>query len=765
MSFIKNNHYSNTFLSIIKYIAVTMLLVLIIFSEVLYLNFKRTGLNMTYDLNRKTITQLSNNISYMNDMVKNFCITQFFNADVRQLMLSKENGSFDIQKILNRFIINVSGNSSIHSAIIYNNVSKEYFSTLRGIAYYDEEIFNMIKNNKSIPLLTPIPRILNSDNSTTTEVFTYFIYDSIDKNGIANGSLIVNVKIDWLSSNLNKIKILGSDLIIINKQGQVITDGSGKFKMFEKTNYIISDTSKDTISIESINGKKRVISFSAIPNTDWMLINDEPYEVVFKDLNKIKNQTILFTIIFLILALVLSIIISKRVYSPFNKLIQQVKKSYKETFSENDLKDDLGFLSKAYTKTENNFEKLQDSTSNILKENFIKSMLMENNFTVNKFLEQNFNKFVEVFSNTPKLVMIILKIDHYYVFKNLDIADKKLYKFVISNITSEIFSAYCKNEIIDMGNNELIEILDISSLERFSFDDIVQKIKEIQLNVNKYSNITISAFIGEAVDDINLLAKYYKDIQNMTKYKIFFGHSCILNNKIVKKLITDGNFSYPTELEKKLIGEIKYSNIESITEQYINFINVISCSGYENFMMSIMYFSQSISKLINEINGLLINEIDLDFNAFYVDLLNLETSDEINNKFIHLFKTIAEHKKDEKENKHNIIVQSIKELIYSRCGDKNLSLKEISMELKMSPAYLGKLFKDTYNKSVAEYINDVRFEKAAQLLKNKDINIKDLINKIGFDSESNFYRLFKIYYGVTPNEYRINYALQEIAKK
>ena len=65
------------------------------------------------------------------------------------------------------------------------------------------------------------------------------------------------------------------------------------------------------------------------------------------------------------------------------------------------------------------------------------------------------------------------------------------------------------------------------------------------------------------------------------------------------------------------------------------------------------------------------------------------------------------------------------------------------------------LFKNEVGLSVLEYTNEVQLEAAEQLIKNTNLHICDIMQECGFRNESNFYRLFKNKYGVTPKSYRV----------
>lgn len=91
----------------------------------------------------------------------------------------------------------------------------------------------------------------------------------------------------------------------------------------------------------------------------------------------------------------------------------------------------------------------------------------------------------------------------------------------------------------------------------------------------------------------------------------------------------------------------------------------------------------------------------------------------------------------------------IEESLY---GD--ISVEQLAGTFGYSGKYLGKLFKKHTGKTVKEYINEKRLQKAAELLRKTDMPVADISARAGFNNVTYFNRLFKAAYGKTPREYR-----------
>jgi AraC-like DNA-binding protein len=86
--------------------------------------------------------------------------------------------------------------------------------------------------------------------------------------------------------------------------------------------------------------------------------------------------------------------------------------------------------------------------------------------------------------------------------------------------------------------------------------------------------------------------------------------------------------------------------------------------------------------------------------------------------------------------------------------EKELSIKYLSDKSSLSPCKLQEGFKLMHDRTVADYIRDVRVQKAEELIKNTDLNISEVVYSIGFTSRSYFSKIFKQKYNCSPKEYK-----------
>lgn len=82
------------------------------------------------------------------------------------------------------------------------------------------------------------------------------------------------------------------------------------------------------------------------------------------------------------------------------------------------------------------------------------------------------------------------------------------------------------------------------------------------------------------------------------------------------------------------------------------------------------------------------------------------------------------------------------------------SIHEVAEYFHFSPIYFGRCFQKKTNKSFKSYLNELKVEKAKELLVDSNMKIASIAFSLGFKNESYFYTVFKNITGKTPNQYR-----------
>ncbi|MBQ3493387.1 MAG: helix-turn-helix transcriptional regulator [Clostridia bacterium] len=95
------------------------------------------------------------------------------------------------------------------------------------------------------------------------------------------------------------------------------------------------------------------------------------------------------------------------------------------------------------------------------------------------------------------------------------------------------------------------------------------------------------------------------------------------------------------------------------------------------------------------------------------------------------------------------IIKILKENIFGR-----VSIDDISRKINYSKAYVFKQFKWATNKSVMAFYSELKIKKAKEMIRKESLTIKEIAEKLCFDTPNYFSKTFKKITGIAPTEYK-----------
>jgi len=113
----------------------------------------------------------------------------------------------------------------------------------------------------------------------------------------------------------------------------------------------------------------------------------------------------------------------------------------------------------------------------------------------------------------------------------------------------------------------------------------------------------------------------------------------------------------------------------------------------------------------------------------------------------------AQHVFDFAGSKHVDVIYRAADYIRNNYAEK-ITLQDVADHVYLNPTYFAKIFKEETGQTPGSYITSVRIEESRRLLRDLSVNIVDIPELVGFESQSYFTQVFKKAEGCTPGRYR-----------
>lgn len=723
-------------------IALVVLITSLILSVALYFNFTRTASALAQSYTADQLNQIRYNTDLMFENSKYTMLQYYSNPNVINLLNDTDIAQRNLYEMLQQ-VYSVNINMPYENNIYFYNqaAGKIYYQTSAyDVATFpDQDILQKLKNIQSYKKLYPIPRKMPDDMDFKTgmlpgeEVYSFIYYDG--NPALMKNAIIFNISSQWIKKFIDSMNAeFGKEILIADAQGNVML-GNGNYPYMtdiskkEAFSGVFTGGSSSGYSLKTIGGKKYLVSYVSSDVIDWKYIRITPYDAIAESFQKVLLTTLGIVAAVLLFSLLFGLRISNGINLFFKKRFSELEKRYA-------LEKNAGF----------------DRRQQYLRK------LVELNEDYDSFFSR-LHQYGIPFALNKGFLIVLFQIDTYQAYcRKYTPDDRELFIYGLINIINELAGETdFSHEAIDMGRGFVALVLNDSFTDfQKAAEKIGDLVAKIQGQAQAYLGESFSAVIGSFLEDYSEIPESYAECTDAMNYRIFRGENAVIPVTEVREIqqkdykVSENGLKIMTEF--LLLGKK-----EEALASYHQLIEAAKNGSYTFLQMTIMQIVFSIKETFekeNSSSGLLKTDDCFRLIQDMSEFTSTACIDARIERFI--AKVMAEHERSAKlkDDRLSRRIQEVKLFVEREYSNVDLSPKMIADRFGISPAYFKKLFKDSSNESLGEFITQYRLQKASELLLSTNEPINDIALKCGFNNVNYFYTLFKKKNGITANEYR-----------
>ncbi|MCS7462596.1 helix-turn-helix domain-containing protein [Paenibacillus doosanensis] len=497
------------------------------------------------------------------------------------------------------------------------------------------------------------------------------------------------------------------------------------------------------------------VSAGALERIDsrWIYVSIAPISAIKKPIVFLSQAIVLVSCAGLLLAAVLAWIASRRIYSPLHQLVR--------------------LLSGGKLTQGNEFELIERHWEHMNRESLELQSKLEQQLPQVKegFLLQLIQGYLSAYSeedliermhhygwNTEQRQYIVLYIQ-LVGMSQLDTVgrfshgDEGLITFAAANMAEEIArERFDDCHVINFHN--LTAGLLISIPQGDSCQAELKQLSEaLMQTINRILKMQVTITLSKATTQIRKIPLLFEEAKLALSYRNFGNENQIIDLDAFSRTEEEQPFQYPFSLERDIIQAMRMGQ-ESEAESHIRaFMETLAADGVKE-----MDVQQGVMNLLGSLehammqSGMNPNQLFKSANMFE-QLGQLREPEQIEKWFVHKvigpFIAAMESRADFQLKK--MIEQA---MLYIQAHYMNdISLDSCAEHCGTNAFVLSRTFKQVSGKNFIDYLTDLRMEKAKEMLRNSDLKINEVSERVGYQ-HSYFNRIFKKYEGVTPSQYR-----------
>lgn len=358
---------------------------------------------------------------------------------------------------------------------------------------------------------------------------------------------------------------------------------------------------------------------------------------------------------------------------------------------------------------------------------------------------------------SPQIIMTILCDDFWQICEKLDNRKRYNIKRSILNITRKAIDQEIKAISTTLiGTDKIVVILDCENEKKDLAEAYAVKCANyIRSSILEKTGYSVSIGLSRYCPNKNYLWKAYEESFQALKQVFFYGKNSVLlysaehnlflqkhpkNNEMIlhRKIITN-IFSGDNILIDNVINEIISAlkveeNKEMEVKSRIVIIIAKITQYFENIKLDSSFILERQAKLIVSI--------------FQATSLK-DVQDLVRKYVLDISKIINVAKSNNSKISMNMALSFIKEYYY-----EDLKLKEISDMVGYSTSYFSRTFSDAFGSTFIKTVVNMRINNAKLFLRDSNLTINDISEKVGFKNSSYFSAAFKKEIGLSPTQYR-----------
>jgi AraC-like DNA-binding protein len=764
-------------LRIMLSITLLMVMILSLSSGVLHYSAEKRVLHMQQEANRKVMNQINHNMAYMQEIVKNLALRLYTGTEIVPLMTDVRPDPFDTINAISLLGKEQDSSVFLHSILVYNGHLDEIHAVGElAPQKRDEELAvklaAQLKGEEKLPQVRLIPMNL-SGSEHGVDFFTMLVYENYYENSRNDSVLALNVRPEWIFDNLKAV----NDFAAPDDSGLFMTDAAGRMIFTGGTSDVPApellreklreqeqgDFGFFTTSLTGFG--KYIVTYMNMGEGDLKVVSIQPYNAVLGDIVKMRTTSIVVIVCFLVVSLLVCVLLSHKLYKPVETMLMRIKKAHDSGDGlPGRSSDELSYVTDVHREL---VHKLYDATNErdqqkkIVRNYYLRS-IVTNSFA---FPDEEFRVCIgqnglHIEPGGP-YTLVLMKVDNQNEYMTqTSPGQRELYFFAVTNIAEEIFvrGRYCC-EIVDMRGDHLVAVISGAGAMPPLYGELKIYLKQIQDIVQNYYHLSLSMTVSEAVTDHRELTSRYDQALQLSMYKLLFGKRSIITPDMVQPNLAQLEYHAPLEQEKKLVEAIRTNDLEQMETCVSLVLRHLAGCQYDHIIHGVLHLVDIVKSTIREMNHVRVSTISIDLSGLSRTILEKETLAEMEEHLHGICQDLHDKLKHTEQDHNAALAQAVKEIIHTNYKDMNLSLQSIASTLKMTSAYVGRMFKQSEFVAVGEYINEIRLTHAQELLETKTLSIKEIMELVGFLNESTFFKLFKKKYGVTPKEYRLKRSM------
>lgn len=561
------------------------------------------------------------------------------------------------------------------------------------------------------------------------------------------GIVVVNMKESQISQFLRPSQPGRQGYLLMEMDGTIIshsdkslllTDG-GQLPYIQD---ILQSREKEGYAIHEVNGERLIYTWSLSDQLSWWNVNIYSMDELMTKAYHLQQSLIVLTCVIIFVGSLLAVFLATWLSKPVRQLVRAIRARSNLGVSN---KNELVFLETAFRRMQEEEEELHMMLKE--REQDTRSLAVQN------LLRGEVTKQVDELFPEPNFRVAIVSVDRYRRYVSHTNPETRSYhRYILISQCESRFPEGVHARAVYQGDGCFVIVINYNRERTDSWgDDLDRTLNAIRDKASEILGYSVTIGVSEEAEMCSMVSDQVTEAMEAIKHRITEGSGKIIYWR--QEAERSKKYMYPTNSERRILNFLETGDLESINKELEHIRSDILAADYISYDNILFIYNQLVGVTIKHLreNNISTARIFAGRRNIYSAIASIDTLDELEQYLREFFGEIIHHlaRNQTEVNYGERIIRYLEEHF---CEE--IVFEDMAKEIGISYSYMRKILYELTGKSLIEYINMLRIEKAKQILLETNLSMTQIAAEVGYYNVQSFNRFFRKFEGMSPSSYK-----------
>lgn len=561
------------------------------------------------------------------------------------------------------------------------------------------------------------------------------------------GTIVVNLREKQIGEYLRSSEPGEHGYLLMKSDGTIISHNDKTLLLSDGTKLpfiqeVLESGAKEGYAYHELENERLLYTWSRSNLFGWWNVNIFSMDELMAKTRILQRSIILLTVILIFCGSILTVFLATWLSKPLRELVRTMRARGNLGVAD---KNELAFLNAAFRRMQEEEEELYKLLQE--REQDTRSL------AIHQLLRGEVAKPVVEMFPEPYFLVAVVSIDRYRRYVNKTNPETRSYhRYLLVSQCDGLFPAGVHARCVYQGEGCFAIVI---NYEREELERGLRGIKEALVAIrNKAAELlghTVTIGVSSRAETSAIIQDRVVEALEVIKHRMIEGSGGIT---FWRQDAEHGkSYIYPANSERRILNFLDTGDLDSIMKELDLIRGEIQSAQYISYDNIMFIYNQLIGVTIKHLreNNISTARIFAGRGNIYSALASIDTLDELEEYLREFFGEIIQYLARNPADA-GYSERIIRYLEAHFCEE--IVFEEMAKDIGISYSYMRKIVYELTGKSLIDYINLLRIEKAKQLLLETKLNIKLIAAEVGYYNVQSFNRFFRKYEGMPPSSYK-----------